>query len=418
MKEDELRKYVRKEIILQESAPGDLQYSDMKELFDTFKNVFTVAGIALKSIASSLVLNVEVFFETDPSKLKGHFESYDNRLGRINGEYKAALAKADELISNFSPVLFITNPAAYAAFQIADSYADNFADTRVFLQDIGIKSFDPAWPRSGDENDVLSRLFGFLTGKTTKSGEGLGYTLKRQMAIRNRLNKLFGSSFNETKDSQSSLLNESLEDAKLKMNLADEMTAFFKTKMSKIPPEGFGISKKSSAEVISLKKQEAETFAKILTSPVEFLKILQSAKTLEEVKRAVVTLKQTPFVVKGIEEITQEKITKSAQSAIAEAKKKGKMEDLLKVIGAKEKPKSEELLVELVKAYQLRNVLGQAVVKSSSELSKQIEKMRIGLLKKFEEDCPLELVTKVAPSSELEAVMKNGIEKIRNAGKR
>ena len=69
MKESELREYVRKEIILQESVPGDLQYSDMKELFDSFKNVFTVAGIALKAIASSLVLNVEVFFETDASKL-------------------------------------------------------------------------------------------------------------------------------------------------------------------------------------------------------------------------------------------------------------------------------------------------------------------------------------------------------------
>ena len=417
MKESELREYVRKEIILQESVPGDLQYSDMKELFDSFKNVFTVAGIALKAIASSLVLNVEVFFETDASKLKGYFDSYDNRLGRINSEYKSALAKADELISDFSPILFITNPAAYAAFQIADSYADNFADTRDFLRDIGIESSTSSMGR-GDEKDLLGRLLDFLTGKTTKSGEGIARTLKKQMAIRNQLNRLFGSSFNEAKDTQPSSLNESLEDKKSKMNLADEMTVFFKTKMPKIPPEGFGISKESSAEVISLKKQEAETFAKILESPLEFLRILQSAKTLEEVKRAVVTLKSTPFVVRGIEEITQEKITKSAQSAIAEAKKKGKMEDLLKMIGAKEKPKSEEMLVELVKAYQLRNILGQAVVKSSSELSKQIEKMRVEFLKKFEEDCSLKLVTKVAPSSDLEAVMKNGIEKIRNAGKR
>ena len=42
-----------------------------------------------------------------------------------------------------------------------------------------------------------------------------------------------------------------------------------------------------------------------------------------------------------------------------------------------------------------------------------LEKMRVEFLKKFEEDCSLKLVTKVAPSSDLEAVMKNGIEKIK-----
>jgi len=51
VRESDLRKYVRKEILLQESAPGDLAYSDVKEIFDAFKNVFTVAGIALKGIA-------------------------------------------------------------------------------------------------------------------------------------------------------------------------------------------------------------------------------------------------------------------------------------------------------------------------------------------------------------------------------
>lgn len=414
MRESDLRKYVRKEILLQESAPGDLAYSDVKEIFDAFKNVFTVAGIALKGIASALVLNVEIIFETDPSKMKGHFTSYDTRLARINGEYRQALAEADKAISDFSPVLFLTNPAAYAAFHIADSYADNYAATREFLVDIGIESGMSPWPQ-GDE---LDKLLSFLAGKGTKSGEGLASTLEKQKTIRTRLDSLFGARLSESAASHPGRLIEASKEKAQTMNLADQLDSFIKKTMPKASSEAFGISKESASAVVDLKKSEAEGFAKILESPARFLGLLRSAKSLEDVKAAVATLQQTPFIVGGIDKITPESLEKSARSAVSEAKKKNKVADLLKVVGLKEEPKDEESLVAFVKAYQLKNLLGQAVVKSSEELSKQIEELRAELLKKFEEDAPLELVSKVAPGSDLETAMKEGLEKIRNAGKR
>ena len=417
MRESDLRKYVRKEILLQESAPGDLAYSDVKEIFDAFKNVFTVAGIALKGIASALVLNVEVFFETDLSKMKGHFASYDTRLARINGEYRQALAEANKAISDFSPILFLTNPAAYAAFHIADSYADNYAATREFLVDIGIESGTSLWPQ-GDEKSVLDKLLSFLAGRGTKSGEGLASTLEKQKTIRTRLDSLFGARLSESAASHPGRLIEASEEKTQTMNLADQLDSFIKKTMPKASSEAFGISKESASAVVDLKKREAEGFAKILESPARFLSLLRSAKSLEDVKAAVATLQQTPFIVGGIDKITPESLEKSARSAVSEAKKKKKVADLLKVVGLEEEPKDEESLVAFVKAYQLKNLLGQAVVKSSEELSKQIEELRAELLKKFEEDAPLELVSKVAPGSDLETAMKEGLEKIRNAGKR
>jgi hypothetical protein len=417
VRESDLRKYVRKEIILQESSPGDLAYSDVKEIFDAFKNVFTVAGIALKGIASALVLNVEVFFETDLSKMKGHFNSYDGRLARINSEYRQALAEADKAISDFSPILFLTNPAAYAAFHIADSYADNYAATRDFLGDIGIESGASSWLR-GSDKDLTQRLLDFLAGKTTKSGEGLANTLEKQKTIRTRLDSLFGAKLSESAASHPGRLSEASEEKAQTMNLADQLDSFIKKTMPKVSSEAFGISKESASAVVDLKKREAEEFAKILESPAKFLSLLRSAKSLEDVKSAVATLQQTPFIVGGIDKITPDSLEKSARSAVSDAKKKKKVADLLKVIGLQEEPKDEESLIAFVKAYQLRNLLGHAVVKSSEGLSKQIEEMRATFLKKFEEDAPLELVSKVAPGSDLETAMKEGIEKIRNAGKR
>jgi hypothetical protein len=414
---EDIRYYVRKELQLNEVA-GDLSSSEVKSVFDAFKNVFTVTGIALKSIVSALVLNVEVFFETDTKKLQSYFNNYNTRLSSITREYEAALSSANETISNFMPILFLTNPGAYAAYHIADTYSTNFSSARDFLQEVGLADSSNAWSINSLD-DASQKLLNLLAGKTGTTGESdsLDKIVNKQNEIKSKLDSLFGARISEGLAS-SKIIRESADSAKKKMNLADSINNLLFNKIPKSTPEAFGISQESAKNALDLKRKEAESFSRILESPSKFLEKLSSAKTLEEVKEAVSLLKNTPFVIKNIESITPQFLQSSAENAIKTAKKKGKISELVKTLGLKEAPDNEEQLLSAVKSYQLKILLGQTMIKSGESLSKQIEVLRKELLERFESGSSLEMISKIAPNSELESVVKKGVEKIQNAGKR
>jgi hypothetical protein len=414
---EDIRYYVRKELQLNEVA-GDLSSSEVKSVFDAFKNVFTVTGIALKSIVSALVLNVEVFFETDTKKLQSYFNNYNTRLSSITREYEAALSSANETISNFMPILFLTNPGAYAAYHIADTYSTNFSSARDFLQEVGLADSSNAWSIDSLD-DASQKLLNLLAGKTGTTGESdsLDKIVNKQNEIKSKLDSLFGARISEGLVS-SKIIKESAGSAKKQMNLADSINNLLFNKIPKSTPEAFGISQESAKNALDLKRKEAESFSRILESPSKFLEKLSSAKTLEEVKEAVSLLKNTPFVIKNIESITPQFLQSSAENAIKTAKKKGKISELVKTLGLKEAPDNEEQLLSAVKSYQLKILLGQTMIKSGESLSKQIEVLRKELLERFESGSSLEMISKIAPNSELESVVKKGVEKIQNAGKR
>ena len=416
MKPEELRSYIRKEIQLQE-AVGDIDSSEIKDVFDSFKNVFVVAGIALKSIVSALVLNVQVFFELDSSKLESYFDAYATRLSSITREYESALSSANENISKFMPLLFLTNPGAYAAYQIADSYSSNFDEAREFLQEIGLSSTNQAWSSAGlaKSGQKLLDLFAGKSGKPNES-TSISKLANRQKSISSKINDLFGFNVSENANANNNLIVESSNLNGKDKNLAGMLEDILFKSMPKVGPEAFGISSASSKSILEMKKKEAEDFEKMISAPVSFLNLLKEAKTLEDVKSALSLLKSAPFVIKNVEKITPEFLESSAKKAIEAAKKKNKTKELLDSLGLKEEPNEEQLL-NVVKAYQLKNLLGQMIVKSSESLTKQTEDLRKFLLKRYQENVDMEIVSKIAPGSEFETIMKKGVEKIKNAGK-
>lgn len=416
MKPEKLRSYIRKEIQLQEAA-GDIDSSEIKDVFDSFKNVFVVAGIALKSIASSLVLNVGVFFELDSSNLESYFDAYTTRLSSITREYEIALNSANENISKFMPLLFLTNPGAYAAYKIADSYSSNFDEAREFLAEIGLASTSRAWSSAGlaKSGQKLLDLFAGKSGKRNES-TSISKLANRQKSISSKINDLFGFNVSENASLNNNLIVENSNLNGKDKNLAGMLEDILFKSMPKVGPEAFGISPSSSKSILEMKKKEAEDFEKMIAAPVLFLNLLKDAKTLEDVKSALSLLKSAPFVIKNVEKITPEFLESSAKKAIEAAKKKNKTKELLDSLGLKEEPNEEQFL-NVVKAYQLKNLLGQMIVKSSESLIKQTEDLREFLLKRYQENIDMELVSKIASGSEFETIMKKGVEKIKNAGK-
>lgn len=426
MKESDLRKYVRKEILLQEDA-GDVSLSEIGTVFDSFKNLFRVAKIAIKSLISSLVLNFKVSYETDQKKIETYFDAYDNRQSDITNEYRAALSKVNEKIDDFMPLVFLANPGAYLAYQLAELPANNFSDVIVFLRDVGVKSNLPYDDPADDTTASLLRLAKYALG-AGPTPEDLPPNKKREFAIAQRqkettekINRLFGlRSVNE------SVTIQPLVESKISVEVLgsiDGMVEILKSAMLKSKPENFGISKKSSSKIALLKKEEAETMSRILDAPIRFLESMSSSRTIEEVRRSIEILRSTPFNVVGVEKLTQGFLDSSAMNVIREINKDPKKKDekvsqLVSALGLKDRDLSEKDLLQAIKAYQLKTLLGNSMIESSKDLIRQIEDLRRDFIEKFEEDAPLELVSKVAPGSDLETAMKEGLEKIRNAGKR
>jgi hypothetical protein len=199
--------------------------------------------------------------------------------------------------------------------------------------------------------------------------------------------------------------------------LEAQIKRVFTDVIAKAPPEAFGLDKNAEKSVVELKQQQAKKFADDLEAPLKFMQKLSTAKTVEDVKGSLMILKRAPFKLEGVEKLTPEYLESSANKALADAEKKGKVKELFDQIGI-EMPAEKGAQLEAVKAYQIRNLLGTTVLEVKAALTQQLEALRSEYLEEFESDVPMETVRKIAPGSELEKVMQDGLQKIRMAGKR
>jgi len=419
VKESELRGYIRKEILLAEAA-GDFSAQDIKDVWKSFTDVFRVFGTAIKSLLSVLVLNVELIFRTDPQAIEEAFRKYDARAGEVAMEYNTIIGPIKEQFGEVEPLLFVANPGAYVAYQFAKEGSSGFVGPRTFLKDVGVDVENSKWlswaktamnldlddPKDRATADTLGIAAGMsATAGTAASPERMEATQKK---IQQTLDNIFGLLSRQT---EGVILEQKGE------SIPSMLSKFYSEGLKNFPPETFGVDSEAVSKVVKLKREEADSFARTLEAPVSFLQKLAAAKTIEQVKSAIETLNGTPYSIDGVKQLTPEFLESSAKKAVDAAKKKNKIDDLFKQIGIKT-PEKEEQMIEAVKAYQLRNLLGKTVVDAKASIVKQTEELRKQYLEKYQSDTPLDTLEKVAPGSELEKTVKAGIEKIRNAGKR
>lgn len=405
MTEEKLRSYIKKELRLDE-AQGDFSGEDMKNVWKSFTNVFKVIGTALKSILSALVLNVEILFKTDKNSIEQSFNSYETRSRNITQEYEEVLGPLKEKFESVEPLLFLASPGSYIAYQFTKGGASNFSSTRAFLQDVGIDLGRTDWGNLGLDAGVQAMIDAALGTGPTKNLAGSGQRIENQQRqLQSSLDRIFG---------MSSQTNESI--ITEQNDVVSVVKNFLESGIKKIKPEVFGVPESAQQDAVKLKKEQAEAFAKNLDLPTAFLKKMSSAKTLEEVKAAVSVLKDSPYSFEGIDKLTPEFLEKSANNALKIAEKKNKLSALFSEIGAKI-PDSEEQKIEVIKAYQLRNLLGTTVLNARESIQKQTQLIKKQYLEKYESDTPLDVLEKIAPDSELYKTVQQGVQKIQNAGK-
>ena len=419
MKEKDLRRYIRKEIRLNEDA-GDFSAQDVKDVWKSFTDVFKVFGTALKSLLSVLVLNVELVFRSDPEEIRRAFASYDSRSGEFSREYNEVLGPIKQQFEDVEPLLFVANPGAYVAYQFAKDGSQSFLGARGFLRDVGVDiedskflniaksalGLDPDDPMERATYDQMRATLGISsTAGTAGSVESIEAA---QRKIQQTLDRVFGLA---TRTTESVLLEQKGPD------IFGALEKFYSVGLKEIPPEDFGISSDARSKIADLKRKQADSFAKSLEAPVTFLELLAKAKSIEEVKAAIETLKGTPYVIDGVKQLTPEFLESAAKKALDAARKKNKIDDLFKQIGVPV-PEDEKSMLSAVKAYQLKQLLGKTVVDVKTAILKQTEDLREQYTEKYLEDTPLDVMSKVIPGSDIEKTVKAGLEKIRNAGKR
>lgn len=412
MTERELRLCIRKEIRLNEAA-GDASAQDVMAILDSFADVFRVTKIAVKSLLSVLVLNVKLVFSADPAAREKALQQYQSRRAQVESEYDSVLGPAKKLIAEFEPLIFLANPGAYLGYAFFKGGAGDFADIREFLQQSGIDITSMRIPTglgkgSGDEDD-LAGLYGLFGGGTPNTEGALTKIYDQQKNLQASIDRIFGLA--RERMGEGILLEQKGE------SIEDQLKVFFDKVIAKAPPESFGIDKNAAKSVVELKLLQAAKFSKDLESPLKFTQKLSTAKSIEDVKAAIEILRDTSFVLKGFEKITPEYLDSASEKALDAAEKNNKLQDLFKEIGA-EIPDDRKSRLSAVKAYQLRNLLGTTVISVKSDLIKQIESLRKSYLEIFKSDVDIEALKRIAPGSELQKVVEQGIQNIREAGKR
>ena len=408
MKEELLRNYIKKEIALTEAA-GDLDYSDIQEIWKSFTNVFSVLSTGLKSLLNVLRLNIIVTFSNDPATINNAFQRYNTAADMLTRQYKTITDPIVESIGPIEPLLLIANPGGYLAYKFADQSRDKFYSSLIFLEEAGIVEPDwwkrfltdpskgPAPTPPGDDK------------APNRPSPGTAAVITKMNSIKQTLNRVFGNISPVTE----SLINEADKGSR-KITRNEILDAF-----RRAPPNTFKVANDDAEKIIKMKKSELETMTKMLEAPTAFLELLSKAKTTQDIKFAISKLQGTAIVADGLENLKNQNFDAQAEKAIQAAKSKNLLNELMKQInfeGSTEK--DEKGLVEAVKAYQLRNLLGQSMLQAKKTLIPQTEKMREEFLKKFTADISPELIKEVAPGSELEKIISQGVEKIKQAGKR
>lgn len=397
MREEDLRKYVRREVLLTESGIA-FSEQELKQVWDSFANVFKVLGIGLKSMINVLALNARVLFYLDDTKIAEAFNRYNIASQRLSAEYARIINPIIENLGPVEPLILIANPGAYLAYKIAGEASTKFEDSLQFFEDSGLidKDFVRDFLKNPQKIGTSDRGGG---GEENRAATASIMQITR---IRNRLDQVFGAIISE-----GFLIGEAKESASKSQVLQALRSA---------SSDVFGVSGDDASGVISLKKKEVELMVASLSAPTLFLDKLSRAKTIEDVKSAIETLKNSPITVDGIGELTPDFLESSARRAIKAAEEKGNLEALKSELGAEKL--DEKGLLNAVKAYQLRNLLGKAMLQAKKQIIPQTEKMRQAFKQKFLEDTPLDVLENIDPEGLLTRTVKEGLKKIEEAGKR
>jgi len=405
-----IRREIRKELL---SENVSASAADVKDVWEAIKRVFSVTKIAIKSVISGLVVNVQLMFTVDPAKVDEYVRDYKTRQQDILREYKTEMAPVYELLSDYEPILFMTAPGAYLAAKVSLQGPEMYNDVLDYMREAGVE-LDPQRPPGGDTKEesfwgaALASLGVKPTGASVPTVNDFKSTANE---IKSRLDSIFGV-VSGTPIRESRLLLEASDfDEKMK-----EITISI---LKQIKPENLGFDPGAAEKIAKVKEDEANDLAKLLTVPQRFIEAIGNAKSITDATNAVKMLEGTPYVIKGIEGLKPEAIDAVAKSKIKDLKDdKQKMDLVLEANpAAKVKgPITDEIVLGAAKTIILKKTLAKALLDSKKELPKVVEELRTRVLKTYTGDVKVDELKKYDPDNPVIKAVEAGVKKIETSG--
>ena len=418
-KDDEkfLREAIRREIRkshLNEDVSASA--ADVKDVWEAIKRVFSVTKIAIKSVISGLVVNVQLMFTVDPQKVTQYVQEYKSRQMSILREYEQELAPVRELLSGFEPILFMTAPGAYLASKAISEGPAIVNEISEYLREAGIE-LDPNRPQGSafDDSDSFFQkqiLNSIGVTPTETSRPDMNDFKQTSDAIKKKLDDIFGV-ISTAPVRESKLLREA------KIPDDDQIFQAIVDVLKNIKPEDLGFKPEAVEKMAKVKVDEANKFSSILMTPQKFITALGSAKSMSDAQKAVKMLEGTPFAISGLDKLTPESVESVAKAEVSKLKTDQQKTDLITEANPSAKiegPITDKMLIDAARSIALKRTLAKAVIESESKLPDAVEDLRKTLMKQYAGDIDVENLKKFDPDSPVVKAVEEGTKKIKESG--
>ena len=438
MNEAKLREYVRREL-LKEEYGAFLTADDLYKVFDSIKDVWKVAKVAIKDVLSASVYVYDVAVAANGEEIAKAREKFTNRKQEIAGEYAGALQSVQERMGkDFHMVAFLAAPGPYLLAQAYDKGPQTAKDVVQFLAEAGMKFEMPRRDVTGEpesaEAVAQQAMSDAILGKKTSYTQA-NFTTRSQ-EIESALNKVFG--VRPTTSEGVAGIRDLLREEKGSKSLEDAMKGAQKelVKALEAALKDFDMSSvvdpADQKKMLDAKKAEAQEYVGILNAPTKFVVAIGKAKTMADVRKATEFLKGTPYKLEGIGPDEEKKIAEQAKQLAKDAREKKKVEEILKAAESKASPDKvtdEELydasvvvltknaIEEIAKVFNDPDKAGE----KGKKLVQEIEKYKGELLEAFMDDLTdkdLDLMAKSKSGRDLAEVIKAGAAAIKSSGLR
>lgn len=342
MTEQQLRKYIRKEI-LKESGGVYMDASDLAAIWDSVVDAFEIVKVAFKDILSSTTYTIEVFTSPNLEAIEEAKKNFQARKERIADEYASAFGKISENMgADFRAAVFLMAPNYYLGTKLVLEGPAYYKGVVEYLRDAGIEVKDEMQRYSQEvpryEKMLARAQEDSLMGRTTKYGSNVDFTSVSRRIIQ-KLNVKTGVA--ATTESVSGDLPIIVERAEERKKTYAEVAFESLSKQIEEMDASKIVNPAGSKAYIEEKAKEARDYAGMINMPLQFVAEASQAKDVGQLRETIKKMKGGAIKIEGFGQEEEAKIVAAAQEIVKTAKADGKVAEVFKAAGMNP-PKGEK----------------------------------------------------------------------------
>jgi hypothetical protein len=351
VKESQLRKYIRKEVLRENFGGGVyMDASDLAAVWGSIVDAFDMVKVSFKDVLSSTTYAYDVFTAPNLQAIEEAHKDYEARKERIADEYAIAFRKVSENMGNdFRAAVFLMSPGYYLGSKIAMEGPAYYKAVVEYLRESGIYVKEDMQRYSHDSPHYAKMLAraqeDSLMGKTTQFGNNVEFKRFADRIIHKLDIKTGTSGANESVRSDLPIIVERGEKEQVKKSGAILAFEDLTKTLEELEP-GKLIEASVAKDYLDLKKKEAEDYVGMINMHLQFIAEVTASKDIQQLQKAIKKMHGGAIKIEGLGDDEVKKIKAAASEIVKSAKSKGKTADIFKTAGMKPPREEKEQLHE------------------------------------------------------------------------